>query len=58
MRLICEKPSGSVPTGKADSKNNKLSALVTSKVITQAQADIINKNLQTAMKSSQSTKTN
>ena len=53
-----KKPSGSVPTGKSDSKNDKLSALVTSKVITKAQAATINKNLQAAMKSSQSTKTN
>ncbi|MBU3179574.1 hypothetical protein [Clostridium psychrophilum] len=53
-----QKPSGSVPTGKSDSKNAKLSVLVTSKVITKAQATTINKNLQAAMKSSQSTKTN
>lgn len=53
-----KKQSGSAPTGKADSKNDKLSALVTSKVITKAQAATINKNLQAAMKSSQSTKTN
>ena len=53
-----EKPSGTPRAGGTDSKNDKLSALVTSKVITQAQADTINKNAQSAMNSSMGTKTN
>jgi|GEM_PF-1028427 len=53
-----EKPSGTPRSGGTNSKNDKLSALVTSKVITQAQADTINKNAQSAMNSSMGTKTN
>jgi len=53
-----EKPSGTAPTGGSNSKDDKLSALVTSKVITQVQADTIKKNVQAAMKSSGSTKAN
>jgi len=53
-----EKPSGTAPTGGSNSKDNILSALVTSKVITQVQADTINKNVQAAMKSSGSAKAN
>jgi len=44
------KPNGRRPT------NNKLSALVTKKVITLAQFDIINQKIQEAMKNSKSTK--
>lgn len=48
-----EKPSGTARTGGGNHKNDRLSALVTSKVITQAQADAINKDVQAAMKTSQ-----
>jgi hypothetical protein len=50
-------PSGTPPTGNAPTgtnpNSNRLSELVTSKVITQAQADTINQKIQEAMKNSQ-----
>lgn len=51
------KQSGGQHTGNRGS-NNQLASLVTSKVITQAQATTINTKVQAAMKSMQSNKTN
>ncbi|MBU3154380.1 hypothetical protein [Clostridium estertheticum] len=53
-----EKPSGTKPTEGSNSKNNQLASLVTSKVITQVQANTINTKLQAARKSMHGTKTN
>jgi len=53
-----QKPSGNAHANGTRPKNNRLSQLVTSKVITQAQADTINKNVQAAMKDMQGTKSN
>ncbi|MBU3213824.1 hypothetical protein [Clostridium estertheticum] len=51
-----EKPSGTKPTEGSNSKNNQLASLVTSKVITQVQANTINTKVQAAMKSTQASK--
>jgi len=50
-----EKPTDAGKGGGARTKTDSLSELVTSKVITQAQADTINTKLQEAMKSASST---
>ena len=50
--------SNSTGSGQNRSKNNRLSALVTSKVITQAQANTINQKLGQGMKNSQTNKSN
>lgn len=52
-----EKPDGMDPSDGTMNKNNSLSELVTSKVITQAQADTINQKLQEAMMSEQNSTT-
>ena len=57
-----KKPSDTAPADRAKSagtkpKNDRLSALVTSAVITQVQADTINQKLRESMKNSQSTQT-
>ncbi len=51
------KPEDMPNSDRARPGNDRLSALVTSKVITQAQADTINQKLQDAMKNAQSTTT-
>lgn len=53
-----EKQSGTREAGGANSRNNQLASLVTSKVITQVQANTIGAKVQAAMKSMQGTKTN
>lgn len=50
-------PNGTQPTDK-NPNSNRLSELVTSKVITQAQADTINQKIEEAMKNNQPSKTN
>ena len=52
-----EKQSGTRQVG-ANSRNNQLASLVTSKIITQVQANTISTKVQATMKSMQGTKTN
>lgn len=51
-----EKPSGIAKQGAANSRNNQLASLVTSKVITQVQANTISTKVQAAMKSAEGSK--
>jgi hypothetical protein len=53
-----QKPNDAPQTDRANPKNNRLSELITNKVITQEQADTINQKLQDAMKTTQPTTTN
>ncbi|MEK6266223.1 MAG: hypothetical protein N2B06_15860 [Clostridium sp.] len=53
-----QNPNDATQPDRSKPKNDSLSELVTSKVITQLQADTINQKLQDAMKISQSTTTN
>ncbi|MBK5241061.1 hypothetical protein [Clostridium sp.] len=52
-----QNPNDATQTDRANPKNDRLSELVTSEVITQLQADTINQKLQDAMKITQSTTT-
>jgi len=51
-----EKPSGIAKQGAANSRNYQLASLVTSKVITQVQANTISTKVQAAMKSAEGSK--
>jgi hypothetical protein len=50
-----QKPNDETQTDKSKPKNDRLSELVTSEVITQVQADTINQKLQEAIKTDQTT---
>lgn len=52
-----QNPNDATQTDRANPKNNRLSELITSKVITQEQADTINQKLQEAMKGALKTTT-